>query len=751
MPEPLDPKPNPSARVWFNKCYSSVHGVLRSLRDEWGGNLYLVGSHTERDFGPLASCDLAVLEPVGLSEDAYVDWCLDFCKRHQIDVFVPSRMREAISDRRVDFLDRGTRLVVAGDGETLKLLEDKGRFLSELPPGVRTHRFYRVRTWKAFSEAFKCLKRENLKVCFKPSTSSFGLGFYVIDDEMSPLRRLLRSEAHRISMRELRKVLAAAGSFPELLVMEYLNGSEFSVDVLADSGNVIAMICRRKPMGGQVKLSGTSHSGRFDQGLSQVLAREPEIEEMVRKLARHFNLGGLFNVQFRCRAERPNDPCVMEINGRMSGGLPYVALSGLNLPLLAILIAMRSEGDHYPKIPAPNLPLRVQERAHFFIMPDTTANVPASVWSSNEPGVHEVRVPGGRFTLTIEREDIPFRELCDLAIRDNPLRRFLFVSRVLGRHCPVRPKTLQKVAATLARKLWLRIKTGPVVFFGMAETATTLGQALFREFLEQGGTGLYIDTTRRATGGERAFGFLELHSHAPGHVVHLPSPEADPGNLLRTATQVVVVDDEATTVKTAASLIHELKAWRGEDGAGVDAWLAVILHWKQSEDKPRCFNGIESLAQGIFTFDAEANLPAASPANHRAEAQGSVFAPRGVRHGTQVPQTLPTGWDISAGSGERILVVGNGEFGFQPLLLAEAFERNGAQVWIQATTRSPIRQGGAIQNIRSFDALSGEGHLEFLYNVPDDHGYDRVVMCLEDKPPAPDHPIWKIPFVEVRA
>ncbi len=39
----------------------------------------------------------------------------------------------------------------------------------------------------------------------------------------------------------------------------------------------------------------------------------------------------------------------------MSGGLPYIGLSGLNLVLLAICIALRKPGEAMPEIPVPLL------------------------------------------------------------------------------------------------------------------------------------------------------------------------------------------------------------------------------------------------------------------------------------------------------------------------------------------------------------------------------------------------------------
>ena len=136
-------------RVWFNKSFSSIHGVLRQLRQGWeneDSDLVILGSHSQRGFGPFVECDITETEPA-LSDADYVEWCLDFCRRYEVDVFVPGRQRETIADRVADFGSAGVRLVIAGDGDTLRLLEDKGRFLEALPPGVRAHRFERVQTW----------------------------------------------------------------------------------------------------------------------------------------------------------------------------------------------------------------------------------------------------------------------------------------------------------------------------------------------------------------------------------------------------------------------------------------------------------------------------------------------------------------------------------------------------------------------------------------------------------------------------
>ena len=353
---------------------------------------------------------------------------------------------------------------------------------------------------------------------------------------------------------------------------------------------------------------------------------------------------------------------------------------------------------------------------------------------------YRVHIPGGSLNLWMERELIGLPDALDFATRHNPRRRFLFVSRLLGRHLPTRPSQMRTAAAALAAELQATALPEPCVFFGMAETATTLGQAVFREWHHGGGQGLYVDSTRRRTGEPLAFSFSEVHSHAQDHVVHLPTPEDDPENLFGQARSIVIVDDEATTGRTAAQLLAAYEQWSGRK---VPGHLAVLVHWR-AEDAEHLPLRVHSLLAGRFEFTPAGEVDGSVVTSPNATQY--IPAPRGTRHGLTAPQSSP--W-VEAPAG-RVLVVGTGEYGFEPLLLAEQVEAGGGEAFLQATTRSPVAPGGAIGHVRRFPALSGEGYEEFLYNVPDDHTYDRVILCCEDRLPPPEHPLLSLPRLECR-
>ncbi|MEX5721806.1 phosphoribosyltransferase domain-containing protein, partial [Geodermatophilus maliterrae] len=145
-----------------------------------------------------------------------------------------------------------------------------------------------------------------------------------------------------------------------------------------------------------------------------------------------------------------------------------------------------------------------------------------------------------------------FAALCGLALRDNPRRAHLVVSRVLGKHVPVAPAAVlgagsavgDAVAAVLGADV-------PGLVVGYCETATGLGHAAAARL-----AATYLHTTRRVhPDAPVAAAFEEEHSHAVAHALQ-PAGDVD----LAAPGPLVLVDDELTSGRTVLNTVAELHA-----------------------------------------------------------------------------------------------------------------------------------------------------------------------------------------------
>lgn len=320
--------------------------------------------------------------------------------------------------------------------------------------------------------------------------------------------------------------------------------------------------------------------------------------------------------------------------------------------------------------------------------------------------------------------------LFGFAERHNPRRAFLFVSRVLGKHIPVAPSRFSAACDQLASRLPSDLP-GPVLFIGLAETAVGLGAGVHRAYSRYRPDSMYLVTTRHCVSDDVFACFEEEHSHASTHLVHAPTAPAL-REMLLSARSLVLVDDEASTGNTFLNLYNALLA------AGLSRVqrlvTCVLTDW--------CGDAITaavgehatqvSLLQGSYRFTANPCPPVrSSPRGGLAPVARWPIDPAndwgrlGVR---SVADTL--GRNIQAVAGERVLVVGTGEFVWKPFLLAERLERAGARVHFCSTTRSPIAVGHAIEHAMAFPDNYGQGIDNFLYNVTPGQ-FERVLLCTE--------------------
>jgi hypothetical protein len=360
------------------------------------------------------------------------------------------------------------------------------------------------------------------------------------------------------------------------------------------------------------------------------------------------------------------------------------------------------------------------------------------------PETRRVALPTGELVVRVEQGVAPLDRLCGFAARRNPRRGFLFVSRVLGRHLPARPARMRWAHARLAARIDAELP-GPVLFVGLAETATGLGEGVHEAWRRRTGRAdtLFLPSTRDRLAREPLVTFREEHSHAPGHVVYPPTSPV-PYRMLPRVRSVVLVDDEASTGRTFLNLAHAL----AEALPGVErAALAVLTDWCGAEGRAALLHAMPvparmtSLLSGSYTFTprprADAALP--GPTMEDGAAKDALPAASGRSPGEGVPRVRVEAMArrLFRGRGERILVLGTGEFVHPPFRLASALERLGADVRVQATTRSPVMVGHAVRCALQLADNDGDGAPNWIYNVRRED-YDRILVCHRTPPETVD-------------
>ena len=357
-----------------------------------------------------------------------------------------------------------------------------------------------------------------------------------------------------------------------------------------------------------------------------------------------------------------------------------------------------------------------------------------------------------------------------LAVRDNPLRRRLLVSSLLGKHVPVAPSVVREAADRLAALISGALRSAGAdpeesVVIGFAETATGLSAAV----AESIGARRDAHSTRYLLPGDEVDGdFEEVHSHAPGHL--LLTGAVPPGPV----SGLVLVDDEVTSGRTVLALarlllrehpaqvvviaaLHDSRSpEQRREWAEAAARLGTVVHLVavhdvDSEVVDDAVAALESsgamLARVLRRPRTQirrlraALLPcrgaAGSGRQDRARSRAAVAA---LGHRLLQDEGL-----AALGAGDEIVVLGTEEFLRIPQMLAEFLADHAvARVLTSSTTRSPalvldrpgygLRSGVAVR----MDVAGEEGALRFAYNLAASDAGVRVAIVCHDDTVSPD-------------
>jgi carbamoyl-phosphate synthase large subunit len=109
------------------------------------------------------------------------------------------------------------------------------------------------------------------------------------------------------------------------IIQEYLDGPEFTIDMLCDfAGRPLSIVPRERVV---------IRAGVIDRGRT---VRDPALLDLAQSVARVLSFYGPVNIQCRIVSGRP---VVFEINPRFSGGIPLTIAAGADFPRMLLRLA----------------------------------------------------------------------------------------------------------------------------------------------------------------------------------------------------------------------------------------------------------------------------------------------------------------------------------------------------------------------------------------------------------------------------
>lgn len=302
-------------------------GIIRSLRRAPDRTIRIVGVDMDPEAYGFGLVDRSYTVPGG-GDDGYVERVAELAELEDVDVVLPlttDELQPLAAGR-----DRIPAQVLVSDPDRLAMANDKAALYEFLGAnGFDSAPAYRrVTDQPSFVEAVESLGYPETPVCFKPTVGSGMRGFRVLDEGTDRVTRLLDEKPGEAitTLDEVLPVLGEADPFPDLAVMEYLPGEEYSVDVLAMGDEVGPVVPRSRAR----TRSGITFQGVVEE--NETLIREAG--EICRALGLEYTI----NLQFKY--DEAGDPKVIEINPRVPGTIVLSVGAGANLPYLAVKYAL---------------------------------------------------------------------------------------------------------------------------------------------------------------------------------------------------------------------------------------------------------------------------------------------------------------------------------------------------------------------------------------------------------------------------
>lgn len=296
-----------------------IQGTIYSLRENYDNrSFHIIGTDVcEQVVGKYLCDEFYTIAPARDTEQYLYD-LQTLCRKSNISIILPQNTAELsiLSGEKNRFFALGVQIIVS-DHQSIELANNKYKlFQSALKNNIpiASH---------ALVSCFDQLKKEALKigwpdkaVVVKPPTSNGSRGVRVIIEKLDRKKAFYTEKPSSlyISLDELHAILG--DNFPELIVMEYLPGDEYTVDVFRNADSFIAIPRKREIIRSGITFAAT-------------LKQDEWLIDCSKKLADAVGLTFCFGFQYKINEQ--GTPLLLESNPRVQGTMVMSALAGANI------------------------------------------------------------------------------------------------------------------------------------------------------------------------------------------------------------------------------------------------------------------------------------------------------------------------------------------------------------------------------------------------------------------------------------
>ena len=313
----------PPPAVWLAEGQSSQRDMLASLQHlkaQSNTPFHIIASHRQNRPEIFECADTVFYEPTEAGDKRW-QFVLERAIQHKVKVLLTGRNGIDYEAHRETFQAAGIRLLTGATSvAALQSIDDKFAFMQH----CQAHNIPVAEAWRFDNTAeLEALLAQHghQRLCVKPVTGIFAQGFWRLDtgkpsgEKYDSFEHLYFTDAKKINTAQFIAAYANSQIVHErpipMLLMPYLAGREYSIDVVCDNGEVLAAVTRHKT------------------GKIQHVGYEQSVMDVVIPLIKAFGCDGIVSVQ--TKADDDGQHRVLEINSRPSGGIGYTVHSGVDL------------------------------------------------------------------------------------------------------------------------------------------------------------------------------------------------------------------------------------------------------------------------------------------------------------------------------------------------------------------------------------------------------------------------------------